>query len=369
MKTFGIINFEGPDVKVSGLGDFRPVPAFSFLGRYRLIDVMISNMTNSGIENLQVYMNGETRSLIEHLGTGRHYNINSKTGKLQMLTSNPNDQNAYNHDINAFLYNIEAIEEVNAKYVVIAPSYIVYSIDFRKVIETHKLSKSDITIVYKPVKYAKQHYHSCDCINIGSDNRITKIETNDGKYKNRNISLETYVMERELFIDLIKKASETSSMYWLKNIIGDSLDSLVVSGYRISNEAYFICNLNDYYRANMEIKDLDTAKSLFHKDWPIHTRTNDTAPAYYSNTANVKNSAVANGTIIRGTVENSVIGRQVIIEKGAVVKDSILLPGCYIGKNVNVSYTIIDKKARVSNVKNLSGDPDKIFYVKRRDII
>jgi len=125
MKAFGIINFEGPNVKVSGLGDYRPVPAFSFFGRYRMIDFMISNMTNSGIENLQVYMNGETRSLIEHIGTGQHYNINSKTGRVQLLTKHPLDQGLYNHDVNAFLYNLEAIEEVNADYVVIAPSYII----------------------------------------------------------------------------------------------------------------------------------------------------------------------------------------------------------------------------------------------------
>ena len=369
MKAFGIINFEGKHVNVAGLSDYRPVPAFSFLGRYRLIDIMISNMTNSGIEYIQVYMNGETRSLIEHLGTGRHYNINSKTGRLQMLIKNPKDQGVYNHDVNAFLYNLEAIEEAIADYVVIAPSYIVYPVDFRLVIKEHQKSGADITVVYAPVNDAKEHYFECDCLDLDGQGRVTAIKSNYGKHKNRNISLETYVMSKKLFIDLITLANKTSSLYWLKDSIRDNLADLHVQGYRCLQSCYFICNLEDYYWANITIKDYRVASSLFHKNWRVYTRTNDTAPAYYGKEAKVKNSVVANGTVIHGSVENCVIGRQVKIERGAEVKDCVICPGAYIGKDVKISYAVVDKSARIEKIKNLGGKKDDILYIKRKDEI
>ncbi len=369
MRALGIINFEGKNVKVRGMDNHRPLAAFSFLGRYRLIDIMISNMTNSGIEHIQVYMNGETRSLIEHLASAQQYNINSKTGRLQLLTKNPLDLDIYNHDINAFLYNLEAIEESNAEYVVIAPSFIVYPLDFRKVWEFHQAQQADITIVYKNVSDAKEHYLLCDTLQVDEQQRVVRRTINDARNKNRDVSLEAYVMKKELFVSLIKQAPNISRVYWLKDIIADNLEHLKVLAYRYKKDCHFICSLADYYQVNMILKDYDTAKELFHKDWPIYTRTNDTAPAYYASSAVVKQSIVANGTVIRGTVENSIIGRQVKVETGAVVKDCVVLPGSYIGKDVHVSYAVIDKKARLENVKDLGGSANNILYIKRKDLI
>ena len=107
-KAFGIVNFAGNHIRVEGLQPYRPVGAFSFLGRYRVIDFPISNMSNSGIDNIQVYIRRKPRSLIEHLGTGRHYNINSKRGKLHILFSeNGMENDIYNNDIAAYMENIE----------------------------------------------------------------------------------------------------------------------------------------------------------------------------------------------------------------------------------------------------------------------
>ena len=130
-KAFGIINFAGNHIHVDGLQEYRPVGAFSFLGRYRIIDFPISNMSNSGIDNIQVYVRRKPRSLTEHLGTGRHYNINSKRGKVQLLFSADSSATSiYNTDIASFFKNLESIRKANASHVVIAPSYIVYVEDY-----------------------------------------------------------------------------------------------------------------------------------------------------------------------------------------------------------------------------------------------
>ena len=137
-KAFGIVNSSGRNIYVDGMQDYRPIGAFSFLGRYRVIDFPISNMTNSNIERIQVYINNKPRSVVEHLGTGRHYNINSKSGKLQLLFSeHNNDNDIYNTDISCYLDNMESLSRMNHPYVVIAPSYMVYSIDLTSFTYTH----------------------------------------------------------------------------------------------------------------------------------------------------------------------------------------------------------------------------------------
>ena len=122
-RALGIVNFAANNIWVDGLSEYRPIGAFSFLGRYRIIDFPLSNLSNSGIDQIQVYVRRKARSLAEHLGTGRHYNINSKRGKVHLLFSETEVlDDMYNTDISAFLDNMEIIERIHCPYVVIAPS-------------------------------------------------------------------------------------------------------------------------------------------------------------------------------------------------------------------------------------------------------
>ena len=129
MRAFGIISSSGNHIHVEGMQDYRSIGAFSFLGRYRAIDFPMSNMSNSGIEHVSVLMSNNPRSLVEHLGSGRHYNINSKRGKVQMLfAANASATSIYNTDIASFYVNVESISKVHADYVVVAPSYMVFTV-------------------------------------------------------------------------------------------------------------------------------------------------------------------------------------------------------------------------------------------------
>ncbi len=158
-KAFGIVNFAGNHIQVDGLQAYRPVGAFSFLGRYRVIDFPISNMSNSGIDTIQVYIRRKPRSLTEHLGTGRHYNINSKRGKLHILYTESNMvSDIYNTDIAAYIENIDVLNSVAYPYVVIAPSYMVYTADYSSLLKTHIESGADITLMYHSVDNAKEEF-------------------------------------------------------------------------------------------------------------------------------------------------------------------------------------------------------------------
>ncbi len=368
--VLGIIKFEEATVNVAGLMDYRPIPSLTFLGRYRLIDFMMSNLSNSGVNNIQVYVKNKPRSVYEHLGSGRSFNINSKHGKLRVHHGEETLQSeAYNTDIRAFLANRQFIEEAKKDYVLIASSYLLYTMDFGELIKEHRESGADITMLYSKEKNTRESFIGCDTIRIEKDRRISGMSKNLGKYKTRNVSLETYVMKKSLFLKLLDQGFNTSSLYWLSNVVRDNLSSLDVRAYAHRGIVYPINSLAEFHRANLELTDYEVNRKFFHQRWPILTRTSDSPPSKYGKDAIVSKSVVANGCRVNGTVINSVLGRNVVIEKGAVVINSTILPNSHIGKGIHLDHVIVDKHSRVEKVNNLKGSLDAPIYVKRRDRI
>ena len=368
-KILGIINFEQNDVQLEGISQFRPFSSITFLGRYRLIDFILSNLSNSGVKNFQIYVKEKPRSVFEHVGIGSQYNINSKQGKMRvMYGEQPSISPIYNTDITAFLENLQWIEEDKAETVVIAPSHFVYTQDFSDVIKQHQERGSDITVLYKNTDEAKSEFAGCTTLTLDKNKRVIATDVNRGQAMHRSISLDAFIMSKELFIKLIKQAHTISSIYWLKEMIFDNIMDLKVDGYSVRSEVFAITNLDAYYRAQMRL--IDTHKSsLFKKGWPIYTRTSDSPPTMYSRKAEVSSSLIANGVIIEGKVVNSIIGRGCQIAPGAVVENSIILPNSVIGVGVHVNNAIIDKHVKAHRIKEIKGTPDNLVYIKRRDSI
>ena len=369
-KAFGIVNSSSKNIRVEGLEDYRPIGAFSFLGRYRVIDFPISNLSNSDIDRIQIYVQEKPRTLVSHIGTGRHYNINSKSGRLQILFSDTAKRNdIYNTDIAAYYENLECIEAMHHEYVVITPDYMVYSADFSTLIEQHIDSGADITLLYHSVDNAKEAYLNCNILNLNKQRGVLSIEPNHGNAKNRNIFMDTYIMKKDLLVDLIKKARATSSAFTLTDIINELHNDLDVRG--ISHRGFFasITDFQSYYDANMDLINIKTAQTLFDSEWPIYTRTNDSCPTHYYGTAEIRNSVVSNGCQVEGTIENSILGRGCIIHKGAVIKTSVVLAGAEIGEGVHVENQVVDKLAKILHVKEVVSDPALPGYIKRGDII
>ena len=363
-NTLGIVNIEGTNVHFGDVMDHRGVQAFGFLGRYRLIDFVLSNMSNSGITDFQVYTPAKMRSTIQHVGTGKHYNINSKRGKLRLLNSVTDPNSIYQHDIKAFTDNLHYIESSNKKYVLIAPSYFIYSQDFAKLQEQHIETGADITVLYKNVTDAKESYIGCQTLKFGEDKRIVEFHENHGKYKNRPVSLEAYFMERTLFIELIHRANKISSLYWLKDILRDSVDQYKIMGYAHRDFVACINTVEAYFKTQLELIDRDTRRLLFKNNWPIYTQTSDSSPTLYGPLAEVKMSLIANGAFINGQVENSVIDRDVFIEEGVVVKNSIILSGVTITSGANIENAIIDKATKIIHPIDIKGADNSPAYIK-----
>ena len=369
-KAFGIVNASGKHIWVEGLETYRTIGAFSFLGRYRVVDFPISNFSNSDIEQIKVFVRRKPRSLVDHLGTGRHYSINSKRGKLQVLFSeNSADNDIYNTDIAAFHENMECIERMHEQYVIITPNYMVFAQNFDTLLQAHVDSEADITLLYHTVDNAKEAFLNCDLLNLNKQKGVISIEKNRGTAKNRNIFMDTYVMKKELFIELVKKAKKISSMYTLAQIVSKECEELDIRGVAHRGYLASITDFKSYYDANLSLIDSKTAASLFNEEWPIYTRTNNSSPTQYFEDANVKYSVVSNGCLIEGTIENSVLGRGCVIKKGAVIKNCVILPDVVVGEDTVLENIVVDKHVRITKVKEVKGTPENPGYVKRGDAL
>ena len=369
-KAFGIITSASNRFRVEGLQDYRPAGSFSFAGRFRLIDFPVSNMSNSGIDRILVYISGNPRSLAEHLGTGNNYNINSKRGKLQLLFHDEGNINPiYNTDIACFLESLPIIERISQEYVVIAPSNMVYVMNYNELLSRHVGSGADITMVYHRVEPDKDRYLGCNIVNLNRQKGVLSITPNDGNAKERNISMDTYVMKKDLFLDLVKKAQAVSSVYHFSQIVSDYCSELDVRG--LNHKGYFaaITNFKNYFDACLELTDIEYAQSLLQKDWPIYTSTSDSCPTQYFKGSQVRNSLIANGCSIEGTVENSVFGRGIKIGKDAVVKNCVVLSYADIGPGVHLENQVVDKWVKIRRTKEIIAAPDNPGYIKRDDII
>ena len=377
-KVLGIIISEGSRIRVKGLKDYRPIGAFSFLGRYRVVDFPLSNMSNSGIDRIHVYAGKNPRSLVEHVGSGRHYNINSKSGGIEVLFSEAGKFNdVYDTDVQAINENLSVLQKSHREYVVLAPSYMVYAQDYKKALKEHIASGADISVLYHQVSTAKEDFLNSKLVDCGDGNVIRGIVQNLGNEATANVSMATYIMKRTQLMTLIKDAIAFSSGCSLSQIIHEKCrqaqagapDALVIKAIR--HEGFFAdCrSLRDYVDANMDLLDMANAESLFRPEWPIYTRTTDTCPSKYYESAVVKNSMISNGCIIKGTVENSVIGRSVTISEGAIVKNCIISAYVNVGEGVRLEGQVIDKWAKIVTTKEIVTGLDNPGYIKRDDTL
>jgi glucose-1-phosphate adenylyltransferase len=370
--ALGIIAYNDPTVYVSGLEKYRPLAAINFLGRYRLVDFPISNMVNSGIEDIDVYINGNPRPMIEHLGSGRQFNINSKHGNLNLfpLYLQEGTRNRfYVPDIASYYDTLDRIEEATGDYVVIAPANIIYVANYADLLDQHVQSGADITILFTNVSDAKDKYRGADLLDMNRQRGVLGIKQNQGTAKNAALSLQTYILKKSVFMDLVKEANAVSGMYWFKDIVNDHCGDMDIRGVKYNGKVYSINDLPSYFECNMAMLDEASLKAFGNPDWPIYTRTSDSAPTIYGKNGSAENSFISNGCTIDGEVKNSIVGRGVIIGKNAQVDSCVLMPGAVIGDNAILADCIIDKGAKITKKKELFGTSEDPIYVGRKENI
>ena len=238
------------------------------------------------------------------------------------------------------------------------------SIDYRKYIEKHIESGREISVIYKKVKNAKEEFLNCDSIKV--ENHVVKdFSINTGRAKEANISLETFIFNFKTFVELINHAREISTLFNIRDLVNYVATNNLYEVNAFSFDGYVapILSFDDFCKYSMQLLSYEYRKDLFKEDWPIYTTTHNTPPALYGENANVSNSFVSNGSRVKGTVINSILSRDVIVEEGAEVRDCILFSGTKVGKGSKLQYVVADKNVKIKEVRDVKGDKEHFLYI------
>ena len=286
-KVVGYINLHS-DISYKGLTERRPVASVSFLGRYGIIDFVLSNMSNSNVDTVGILIKEKPRSLFKHLGNGNSWNFNSKSGGVSLLYNEKYANSPmYNHDINNIVENIAFLEKSKADYVVIAPAHIITTMNYAEVVDAHAKSGAEITMVYQKINNADEAFVGSDFLRL-KGKQVMEIKNNKGNRKERNMSLETYIINKKTLLKLIQYAQKISSFFNLRDTLAYLCDERKIMAYEYKGFARCIDSYEAYYKVSMEFLDMDISTQVFKSTWPIFTNTNDTPPTKYLKNACVK---------------------------------------------------------------------------------
>ena len=332
MRAVGIILAGGNNNRMKELTHKRAVAAMPIAGSYRSIDFALSNMTNSHIQKVAVLTQYNARSLNEHLNSSKWWNFGRKQGGLYVFTPTITNDNGYWYrgTADAIYQNMDFLKKSHEPYVVIASGDAVYKMDYSKVLQYHIDKKADVTVVCKEMD-PSDDVSRFGTIRMDDDMRITEFEEKPMVTKSNMISTGIYVIRRRLLIDLIEHAAEEERFDFVNDVLIRYKNLKKIYGYKI-----------DHYWSNIATVD-----------------------AYYNPGASVKNSLVGSGSIINGTVENSVIFKQVFVGNNCVIKNSIILNDVYLGDNTYIENCIVESRDTIrANTRHVGTNGIKVVVEK-----
>ena len=364
----GIVMEDG--TKLNELTRVRSIAALPFGGRYRLIDFILSNMVNSGIINVGVATDINYFSLMDHLGSGAPWDLNRKIYGLFILPPYVRGDGRVGGGSIDQLYGILTfLRRSRQKYVLLASGRIVCNMTFNDALKKHIENDADITVIYHDKKNKGEQFFSSAVYEVDSDGRISGIEIDPHFPKTTLSGMDMYIVERLKLIELIDNAYARGNHDFIRGILLTELGKSRIYGYEYKGFAGKIDSVKSYFEYNMKMIDYDVRNKLFGCKNRIYTKVKDQVPTYYADDAHVSESLVADGCIIEGNVENSIIFRGVHITKGAVVKNSIVMQNSVIEENCDIENVIIDKECTVRASKHLAGHPGYPVIIPKRTLL
>jgi len=368
-NVLGIIYSNSYDSVLSELTNLRTMGSVPFGGRYRLIDFPLSNMVNSGISTVGVITKSNYRSLMDHLGTGKPWDLSRKRAGMFILPpfSSAGSGGVYNNRIEALQGSLAFINRSNEEFVVMCDSNVVCNVDFNELLNAHTETGADITIAYK--QGDAPNLEDMMTFNFDNTGRITNAALYQCSARGSAYSLNIFVMRKALLERLINEAACLNLDDFEQDIIRRNIDKLKIFGYECLGFARTLDGIQSYYDISMELLNTGNRDALFTPERPIYTKLRDDMPAIYGLGSTVKNSLVADGCKIDGEVENCILFRRVTIAKGATVKNSIIMQDTFIGENAQLNCVITDKSAVIKPGKTLSGAENFPVFVGKGIVI
>lgn len=369
MKALGIIFSNIHDTYLGELTKQRTLASLPFGGRYRLIDFVLSNMVNSNIIEVGVIAKYNYQSLMDHLSTVSNWDLDRKNGGLFILPPFGMGQSSvYGSKIDALFGALSFIKASKNEYIVMSDTNILCNIDYDEAVEAHAKSGADVTIIanHETSKGANQ-----DFVCSAEDGFVTDIKINTPCTKSDYCGMGVFIMEKEMLIKTITNAIAHGYTHFERDFLQKQFMKGVLKIGVFEFDGIVLRNrdIPSYYKNNMRLLEEKVRDDLFSAQSPIYTKVRDDVPTHYGDDSCVVNSLIANGCRIEGKVENSIIFRDVIIQKGAVVKNSLVMQGTVIESNAKLDYAIIDKDCRITTARSLVGAEVAPMIIHKGEVV
>ena len=346
--------------------EYRSMGSVPFGGRYRIIDFHLSNLVNAGVGKVGVIPRSNYRSLMDHIGSGKPWDLDRKQGGLSFLPPFVTAAGgAYKGHIEAVLNVSDYLKHSHQEYVILCDSDVICNIDIADMLEKHIKSEADVTVAYKNGALPK--YHKPHIVLELDDQGWAKdilVSVDTGAECNYGIGL--MIFRSEQLIDLSIKAMERGYTSIGRGVLQANRDALRIKGYKIESFCVTIDDLKAYSEANMALLNAEVRRDLFNPKRPIYTKVRDDMPAKYGLDSSVKNSLIGDGCVVEGSVENCILFRGVKVGKNSHLRNCIIMQAGVIGEGCDLEYVTADKDVSVSDGTQLKGAKDCHYIIKKR---
>jgi len=369
-NAVGIIFPNAYDELVPQLTNVRLMASVPFASRYRMIDFPLSAMSNCGIDNILIMVRKNYHSLIDHLGSGREWDLVRKSGGLHVFP--PYSTGFFKPStgrIDALASILDNLRRMKEDYVILTDANIACNFDYDKFIAFHRETGADITVAYNEQELGEGILNSTsnDALYYTlklDGTRVTNIYVNQRTSGTKNFSMNTYIMGRELLIDIVNTAYVRGMEYLTRDAILPRIKKLNVQAYKFEGYVARISSLKTYFEESMKLLDANNLDALF-SGKPVYTKIRDDNPTRYITGAKVSNIMAADGCVIEGEVENCVLFRGVKIGKGAKVKNCILMQDTVVEAGASIEYLITDKDVTITKGKSMNGTATMPIYIAK----
>ncbi len=364
MRAVGIIFSNIHDNNVPELARIRTLGSIPFGGRYRLIDFPLSNMVNSGIDTVGIITKSNYQSLMDHVGSGKDWDLARKDGGVIILPPFGDAQSSslYTSRLEALKGVTNFLFRADEEYVVMTDCDAVSRINFNEVIDYHIKNRADITLVYKNFKAGEYTANVATTFDVEDGRIVSVCHKENFANEEGNVFTNVFVMKKSMLQNIVMDSITHNKRHFVSDVIAGNVKSMKIMGYEHKGFYAGITSLQAYYDSNMLLLDNEVRHEVF-GDKGVFTKIRDSAPTKYGNSAIVKNSVIADGCVIEGEVENSIIFRNVKVARGAVVRNSIIMQNTVLGENSVINCIIADKNVTIRDRRVLSGSENHPFYI------
>jgi len=339
-------------------------PAVSFGGKYRIIDFPLSNCINSGVDTVGVLTQYQPLVLNSHIGIGIPWDLDRNIGGVSVLPPYEKSGSSqwYTGTANAIFQNIEFMEQFNPDYVLILSGDHIYKMDYQIMLDFHKTKGADVTIASMKVPISEASRFGI--VITDEDGKITEFEEKPENPRSDLASMGIYIFNFNVLKEALCKLKDQSNCDFGKHIIPYCHEQgKKIYAYQFNGYWKDVGTLNSYWEANMELIDLVPVFNLYEEFWRIYTKSEILPPQYLSPESVVDRCIISEGSEIYGEVHNSIIGADVYVGPGAIIRDSIIMSGTKIGVGTKISKSIVSEDVTVGeNVELGVGDeaPNKL---------